>query len=440
MATPVVEAFTTANSGNVEVANIDLTKPVGVAVDELLLLIVGSDNTNASPSWDTVSGWTRFVNIGNSSSDAKLGCYWRIADGTEPATVNVATSSGDLDETWGFYIRISGADTTTPINVVGSGQNTGSASSFAVDQVTTTADDCLAFYALAFDGGDGLPFSVSGTGWTESAEVQADTIFSGASGTWGTRAVATAGSTGTATVTADSSDGATYIQFAVAPGVTALALDATRFEDTDTFGAASLAPGAVALTAALFVDPDTFGVSTVAFPPQDLTAAAFVDSDAFGVSAVVPGAAALTATIFADPDTFGAAQVVGGAAALIGQLFVDPDAFGASVVVPGAVNLTGAIFVDPDVFGVSAVTAGSVVLNGGLFVDPDAFGAAIIDVGAAIVPVVGLPLSTALDDVLVWGEIVPADDPGWTVVGAPPGPVWTDVQLPTSSDWTEIEP
>ena len=331
MATPVVEAFTTASSGDVEVTSIDLTKPAGVAVDELLLLIVGSDNFESSPNWGLVTGWTRFVNIGTGLPDAKLGCYWRVADGTEPATVTVATDSTDTNETWGFYLRISNVDTTAPINVVGTGQNAGSSSSHAIAEVTTTVDDCLAFYALAFDGGDGLPFSVSGAGWSQSAEVQADTIFSGASGTWGTKAIPTAGGTGVATVTPSATDGATYVQFAIASGgPPAQTIQGTLFVDPDGFGTNVLTPGPVTIEGSLFVDPDGFGINALAFPSQTIEGTLFVDPDGFGTNVLTPGPTTIQGSLFVDPDGFGANQldIVSFAQTIQGSLFVDPDGFG----------------------------------------------------------------------------------------------------------------
>src|SRR5690606_32303621 len=92
--------------------------------------------------------------------------------------------------------------------------------SLNITGVDTTVDDTMAFYVNCFDGGDGTPFSVSGSGWSKSDEITADLGDSGsASGSWGTKHQATAGATGTVAVNGNSSDGRSGFQFAVAPFV-----------------------------------------------------------------------------------------------------------------------------------------------------------------------------------------------------------------------------
>jgi hypothetical protein len=334
VATPVVETFTSAGISTSGFSTIDLTKPAGVVADDLLLLIVGNDPFPGNATFNNIAGWTRFV---NNSGSAGLGAFWRIADGTEPATVTVSMT--DTTEVWGFYIRISGADTTAPINVQGVVQNSGNSTSFVVDQVTTTVGDCLAFYALAFDGGGGAPFSVSGTGWTESAEIAAGTGAGDASGTWGTKSIPLAGATGDATVTTSASDGAAHLQFAIAPAP----------------------PGGLDLNATLFVDPDSFGGGTLVLGTPALNATLFVDPDSFGAATVIPGPIDLTGPVFIDPDSFGAATVMMGPTDLAGTLFVDPDAFGGGTVELTTFNqsLTATLFVDLDSFG-----GGEVVIPG----------------------------------------------------------------------------
>jgi hypothetical protein len=70
---------------------------------------------------------------------------------------------------------------------------------------------------LSFDGADGDPFSVSGTGWSEQGEQGPGTDLGHSSGAWGTKSQATAGATGNATVGCSTSDGAAYFQLAINP-------------------------------------------------------------------------------------------------------------------------------------------------------------------------------------------------------------------------------
>jgi hypothetical protein len=211
---PVIEGYTqnTAVPGT----SLSLTKPSGVQVGDLLVIIVGSDSNGNGEGFNTIAGWTREVNEGNSTTACYLAFYWRVADGTEGSSVNVPSIASD--DLWGYYLRISGADQTDPIDAVGTPYlTTNNQSSHGITQVTTDVGYCLAFYALAFDGGDGYPFSVAGTGWVEQAEIQAGTGWGNASGCWGTKQQTSQGGAGTATVTSSVADGAVGIQFAVKP-------------------------------------------------------------------------------------------------------------------------------------------------------------------------------------------------------------------------------
>jgi hypothetical protein len=69
---------------------------------------------------------------------------------------------------------------------------------------------------MSFDGGDGAPFSVASP-WTESADQTNGAATTYNSGCWGTKAQATAGATGTASVTCAVTDGAAYFQLAIRP-------------------------------------------------------------------------------------------------------------------------------------------------------------------------------------------------------------------------------
>ncbi len=215
MACPVIASWTTNDSGASTTTALTLTKPGSVAVGDLLLLLVGSDDASASPNWNTVAGWTRFVSANDNVADADLACYWRIADGSEDATIEI--TAGSADERYGWYLRVTGAHASSPIHVVGTPQATGSANPHVVDEIETTVADCLAFYVLAWDGGDVGSFAVAGAGWAEVDEVITATASGDAAGCWGTKDMGVAGWTGDATVTTGNSDGATRVQFAISP-------------------------------------------------------------------------------------------------------------------------------------------------------------------------------------------------------------------------------
>ena len=212
---PVVEGYN-VNGSTTASESLVLDKPTGVQVGELLLLIVGNDDgDNGAEFTDNLAGWNYIGTSGDkSNAAADIGAFWRIADGTEGTTVTVTATSDD--DWFGWYIRISGADSTNPINASNFALSSPEINHY-VPEVTTGVDDCLAICALSFDGGDGYPFSVFGTDWTETAEYQTASGGNDVSACWGTKEQALAGTTGDAMVSCSISDGAAYFQLAIAP-------------------------------------------------------------------------------------------------------------------------------------------------------------------------------------------------------------------------------
>jgi hypothetical protein len=205
---PAVESYQFSNNDDVAIqANLTLVAPSGISANDFLVLFAMSDGP--IPQFTTTpSGWTFLSEqVGNGVT---LAVFYKIASGSETDVTLITAGTVDF---MGWYIRISNG---TSIDV--SGSSTGGASfTHAVGSVTTTVDDCLALYSLVFDGGDGEPFSVGGTGWTQTDEGHNGTTSTSVCGCWGTREMPTAGATGDATVTCAVSDGASWFQLAIAP-------------------------------------------------------------------------------------------------------------------------------------------------------------------------------------------------------------------------------
>src|SRR5690606_30933526 len=150
---PVIEDFEVSSTTNS--TSLTLTAPSGITAGELLLIIIGDDDEGSSEFSDNVTGWTMLGTSGNTTADAHIAVYWRIADGGEGnVTVN---PSGTGDDMFGWYIRVSGADTANPFDVSNFTQSSGSASTHNIPAVTTTVPNTLAIYGLSFDGADGDP-------------------------------------------------------------------------------------------------------------------------------------------------------------------------------------------------------------------------------------------------------------------------------------------
>ena len=214
---PVLEddhEFTAAVSST----EIVLTKPAGVAVDDLLLLVVMSDDNTNSDTFGPLAGWELLFNYGNGASDCKVGVYRRVADGTEPATVTVPSLTGS-DDLLGWYIRVTGVDPANPINVIGAEVFDSGDNRLILPEVTTVDDQALALFVLAFERGGGLPFSVTTGGplWALTAEGQTGTGTANASGCFGQKDVPAAGGSADVTVFASDSEGLVGAQLALTP-------------------------------------------------------------------------------------------------------------------------------------------------------------------------------------------------------------------------------
>jgi len=216
---PTFGALLFTDAGDVDEAVIN--KVTGISNNDLLLILLATDNTDTLTRWDTPpTGWNLIASGGNNDTDNEGVAFWRIADGSEAATETIVSEDpGDTDDVIGWYVRVSGVDTTTPIDVTGTVLLAASSNSAAIPGVTTTVVDTLAFYFLSFDGGDGDPFGEP-TGWTEQDDKGVLDI-GGVSGAWGTKAVPTATDTGTATVSLSETDGNVSFQWAVRPSAVA---------------------------------------------------------------------------------------------------------------------------------------------------------------------------------------------------------------------------
>lgn len=192
--------------------NITLTAPTGISAGDLLLILVMDDADNTTGSlFDTPSGYTSVQTAGDGTSDTHTHVFSKIATGDETDT-NI-THGGVSDELIGWMLRVTGADS---IGAVGTGIAQSGSNTLDIPSIITNSDDSLVFYVASFDGGDMLPTSVSGTGWTKIAEGAENTDGGTTGGVFGTNLVATSGTdSGIATVTMDTTDGAAGFQFEI---------------------------------------------------------------------------------------------------------------------------------------------------------------------------------------------------------------------------------
>ena len=171
MTVPVLESGWTHSSVTSVNAEISIAEPSGVVAGNLLIYIVGNERNVATAQWDDStlkpSGFTLINTAGNADPDTHVAAFWRIATESEADPMVCNCQEAALQEGW--YLRITGAHGTTPIDVVGADYNGLSAQTHAIPEITTLAVDALAFYLVASDGGDTATHSVDGT-WGEVTE------------------------------------------------------------------------------------------------------------------------------------------------------------------------------------------------------------------------------------------------------------------------------
>jgi len=177
--------------------------PTDAATGDFLLLTLISDPATVV----TPTGWTKVTGFPVSNAEeltASVTAFWRIKDASTAAPT-VAWGGSNIFNKWDM-VAYSGADQTTPINVVSTVTNATTASaSPSVASMTTAAANCTIFWWCSNNSGNGTT-TTPPSGFTSRVTKQGGT---GA----GDKAQATAGATGTMTgsMTSDA-----YVAFAVA--------------------------------------------------------------------------------------------------------------------------------------------------------------------------------------------------------------------------------
>lgn len=163
-----LEALTESDSGGTLVTSHTCTAPSGITSGELLQIVAMADLADpVPPNWNTPSGgWVKQIDKGTTGADTSVAVWWLEATGSE-GNVTVTHNAAAAYMTCA-YMRISDGDTEVPYDYITLTQNQPSSTSFT-NIGGYFSEDSLAFSVLAFDGGDGDPFTESGTGWTLEA-------------------------------------------------------------------------------------------------------------------------------------------------------------------------------------------------------------------------------------------------------------------------------
>ena len=368
--------------------NSTITAPSGIVNGNVLVAILHVGDGTALPALAVTppAGWTEVPN--SPTAQAKADPYTiathvfvKVASG-ESGNYTFNHTSADTE---GYMYRLTGADTTTPIDVTpvvnaSNGITNGGTTNYPT--ITTVTNGAFMIYAESDWDAVGAN-SVTGTAVTITRR-RAGTISLISDGTMTTAGALGAGSR-TGVNGGDNASAWASIVVAIRPdtGGGTQTLTPSLFTDSDTFFAPTVAPGAVTLTPSLFTDADTFFAPTV-LATYSLTSALFTDGDSFYAATVSPGVVTLTPGLYTDLDTFYAPTVTRGTITLTPGLYTDADTFYSATVAAGAITLTPSLFTDTDAFYAATVTAGTVTLTPSLYTDADTFYSPVVDISGQV--------------------------------------------------------
>jgi hypothetical protein len=312
-----------------------INKPSGVANGDTLIAFIGrGDDAGGAFS---CSGWSQ----ANGTSDGAMATttgndigstvlFKHITDaGSEPSSytfVNTDTASQNMA---GFIVCVQATNPSDPIDEITEQSGTNSWTPNQVD-ITTGVNGAL---VLAFHVGNvgtaaaktaGAPSGMTLIG--SIAESRTTSNYVAAEAAYQEAANAGTVTIGSWTGTPTDTTSEWHVYTVSVAGVAAQTITGTRYSDSDSFGAGTVAPQAVSIAGTLFSDGDSFGAHTVGVPPtvlisfarlkfpevtgvQGLTGAIFNDGDVFGAGLVVPQPVTLTGTRYADSDSFGSSSI-----------------------------------------------------------------------------------------------------------------------------------
>lgn len=137
MAAPVVESVTSVNNSPLSTSFV-LNKPSGTVAGDLLVALVGQGINGGVIS--APMGWTAIYATQDNGRSIHRG-FWLLAGGSEPSSY---TFTSTIPRSWaGGILRISGADTSDPIDASDVTVNASAVSTHTCPAVTTTVADTL---------------------------------------------------------------------------------------------------------------------------------------------------------------------------------------------------------------------------------------------------------------------------------------------------------
>ena len=206
----IFEEFTEKKANN-NATSLTIDLPSGTSEGDLLIACVATDADEAS-SLAAPAGWN-VVDIGQEGGTMTFGVWWKLATASESSTQQFTWSTGQKG--WGFIMRFTGHDATSPIDA--SATANGTSSSPTSPAVTTTVDNAM---ILRLGGFDNNKVTVGDTGLVGHTTITMDksgnsggNVSAGA----GHTTLTTAGDSGTANFTLTGSEQYRTVTIAIKP-------------------------------------------------------------------------------------------------------------------------------------------------------------------------------------------------------------------------------
>jgi hypothetical protein len=122
-----------------------LTYPSGITAGEVLVALIGTSTVTAPST--APSGWTvTLAQNGNNAISASI--FHKVATGSETGTVTFTGTSG---RTTGIMFRLSGVDTTTPIDATAVGAGAPIQSTFTMPSITTATNGAMLIHNIVLN-------------------------------------------------------------------------------------------------------------------------------------------------------------------------------------------------------------------------------------------------------------------------------------------------
>ena len=197
-AIPVVASWTQTSSGDVDVSSLVMAPPPDIKAGNSLMIFAYSSNTSSHFGDIVPSGWEflGFTKVTDFPSIAVGVFHKKTANGSEGAVTIVPATSAHM---LGTYMRITGANQTTLIDVSDYEDISSRRGTSKIPALTTTVDNCLALFGAVLNYGSGADITLNDfpadSGFSILDQDNTGLVFPNITSVFGFKEIPTAGTT-----------------------------------------------------------------------------------------------------------------------------------------------------------------------------------------------------------------------------------------------------